>query len=363
MSRRVGWRFAVEPIGQRFAWSLFTSTADDEINLVDAGIVPVRPGLDAQVLGLVGANATSGALMHRDLERQVSQELGEIVLPPSLRLALHDESTRHTLSISARGWLTRLPWAALQLSDGRRLIEAARLLGAIAPGIVSTRRRPAAEFSGAPGMATIDPGPLDGAAGPIYPGGLPGILMDEDGLAPDDLLVLGPTTPGLVGEQLRSDAWSRWLYVGHLVGGSDEAPAAASLVLAEDGGSGRMSARSWLAEPDRWPVPSRVALIGCQGDDPGHAEQAGLVTAAVNAGAGLVTTTLWPLPTDAALGNHALSRLALAVHHAHQAPDPVDSLRAWQLDRLDAWRRVGNPWDSPLLWAALTTVVAEDRND
>ena len=41
MSRRVGWRFAVEPIGQRFAWSLFTSTADDEINLVDAGTLPV----------------------------------------------------------------------------------------------------------------------------------------------------------------------------------------------------------------------------------------------------------------------------------------------------------------------------------
>lgn len=363
MSERLGWRFAAEPLGQSFAWSLFSSSGEGPISLVDAGITPVPNGLEGRVVGMVGADATSGMLVERESEQRWSRLLAEVILPPALTGKMMDRSAQHTLSISARGWLARVPWAALQLSDGMRLIETARLLGAIAPGIVGTRRRPASQFAASPGLATVDPGPLTGATGPIYPGGLPGVLLDQEGLSPDDLLVLGPTAPDVVGQQLRHAAWSRWLYVGHLLGGSDETPAGASLVLAEQGRATRLSARAWLADPERWPAPARVALIGCQGDDSGHAEQAGLVTACINAGAQLVTSTLWPLPTDAALGNHALSRLALAVHRAHQAPDPVDHLRRWQLAQLDSWRRAGDPSDSPLLWAALTTINVEDGDD
>lgn len=363
MSRRIGWRLAVEPLGRSFAWSLFANRGDGAVSLEDAGIVPVAHGLQELVVEAVGAEATSGVLVRRVAEQRWSRELAETVLPAALRARLMDRTARHTLSISARGWLARVPWAAFQLPDGRRLIEAARVLGTLAPGVVATRHRPAARFSGVPGLATIDPGPLVGAVGPIYPGGLPGMLMAQEGLPPDDVLVLGPTSPDEVGEQLRFDEWSRWLYVGHLAGGTDETPGAASLVLAQGDSAARLSARSWLADPDRWPAPARVGLIGCQGDDSGFAEQAGLVTACINAGAQLVTTTLWPLPTDEALGNEALSRLALAVLRAHQSPEPVDHLRRWQLDRLDAWRRDGHPADSPLMWASLTTIVAEANGD
>ncbi|CAM3484342.1 hypothetical protein OCAE111667_12145 [Occultella aeris] len=123
-----------------------------------------------------------------------------------------------------------------------------------------------------------------------------------------------------------------------------------------------LSARDLLADPQRWPMPPRVALIGCEsGADARFRDPYGLVGAVVRAGATLVTGTRWPLLTE-----HALSSLAdvagnpitdavLAVDAAHDAPDAVAAFSAWQRERLAAWRSSRAVADSPLLWAGLVT--------
>lgn len=84
------------------------------------------------------------------------------------------------------------------------------------------------------------------------------------------------------------------------------------------------------------------------------------ITAAVNAGAHLVTTTLWPLPTDGVMGGAATTRLALEIYRAHRSLDPVVHIRCWQLEELERWRVSSEPRNSPLLWACLVTVLARD---
>ncbi|AFU00064.1 CHAT domain-containing protein [Nocardia brasiliensis] len=119
-----------------------------------------------------------------------------------------------------------------------------------------------------------------------------------------------------------------------------------------------------------WPMPSRVALIACEGGvDFRSAETFGLIMAALDAGAELVTTTRWVLPTDAAfracLGllptRRPTTDLALHVDDAHNDPDPVAALTRWQRDQLRTWRDTGAVSCSPIVWAALTSTVAPAR--
>ena len=113
-----------------------------------------------------------------------------------------------------------------------------------------------------------------------------------------------------------------------------------------------------IADPDLR-FPARVALLGCgSGTDLRYPEPMGLSIAAVLKGARLVTSSMWTLPTDAAIEGEPLRRLTLAVDDAHEAADPVAALTAWQAERGDAWFAEGAPADSPLLWAATMTHVA-----
>lgn len=73
MSRRIGWRLAVEPFGGSFAWSLFANRGDGAVTLEDAGIIPVENGLQDLVVEAVGAEATSGVLVRRETERRWSR--------------------------------------------------------------------------------------------------------------------------------------------------------------------------------------------------------------------------------------------------------------------------------------------------
>lgn len=128
-----------------------------------------------------------------------------------------------------------------------------------------------------------------------------------------------------------------------------------------------------------WPMPTRVAMVACEGGvDYRSAETFGLVMAMIDAGAELITTTRWPLPTDHAfatltqqsrlpneLGPHGgpTTELALAIDSAHRHDDAITSLRQWQLDKLHRWRTSGDIADTPLLWASLTTTLAPARPD
>ncbi|MGC5562228.1 CHAT domain-containing protein [Streptomyces sp. FR-108] len=115
-----------------------------------------------------------------------------------------------------------------------------------------------------------------------------------------------------------------------------------------------------------WPAPERVALIACEsGGDLRFAESFGLASAMIHNGARLVTATRWVLPTSSAFHRLAglpesvrpLTDLVVAVDDAHEHPDPVRRLGAWQREQLDRWRAGGRIEHAPLLWAAVTCIV------
>lgn len=112
---------------------------------------------------------------------------------------------------------------------------------------------------------------------------------------------------------------------------------------------------------DLWPMPPRVAVIGCRsGTDPSFEEPFGLVTAFLHAGAELVTATRWTLHTGATFArwgcpDDPLDEAAHAVDRIQQLDDPIGGLGAWQRERLAAWRARGLLGDTPLVWAALAT--------
>lgn len=115
-----------------------------------------------------------------------------------------------------------------------------------------------------------------------------------------------------------------------------------------------------------WPAPPRVALIACEsGGDLRFAESFGLASAMIHNGAELVTATRWVLPTSFAfhrLGGlpesaRPLSEAIVAVDAAHEHHDPVHRLGVWQREQLDRWRTGNQIAHSPLLWAAITTII------
>lgn len=385
----VGWLLTMEPFGASVGWSLLRN--DGETTLVDTGVIddvaalrqaavaayPVvdrPPGVDAR------AGLWASALTRPADELRVAVALGKGLIPQRLRARLLSRDTPGTVdavTVATRGWLAGIPWDAVALDDaGTRLVERAVVAGGLSPAIAASRYRiaPRSDLS-SPGYAVVDQGPMTGPTRPLYPGGLPSRLVSQLRGADDEFSDPGDgvTTEDLAYALNRRP--SRLLYLGHVRAGRRGSPAAAALVVS---GPRRdepelLTARRWLAEPDRWPCPARVALIGCASDDSAVFEQSGLVVAAVNAGAWLVTSTRWPLPTDhpAPLATSArhpvnhegLTDLALAVHAAHQQADPLVSLRRWQLEQLARWRETGDPAVSPMLWASAVTYCAPGGGD
>nr|WP_012477022.1 CHAT domain-containing protein [Rhodococcus sp. NS1]ABI79422.1 hypothetical protein PNSL1.094 [Rhodococcus sp. NS1] len=120
-----------------------------------------------------------------------------------------------------------------------------------------------------------------------------------------------------------------------------------------------------------WPMPPRVAMIACEGGaDFRSSETFGLVMAMVDAGAEIVTTTRWPLPTDYAIqqvtgsSEHTpTTDLAVTVDHAHSQDEPLTEIRTWQREQLQRWQNSGAIEHTPLVWASVTSTVAPDRSD
>ena len=351
---RVGWRLTFEPIGESLAWSLIRIDDDHPQGRVWAGVHDAIGQVRADVLALhpvrSGGNPWDSPLADPQAEEHCAVSLGRALLPEPLRRALVSELSRHTLTIATRSWPTAVPWCALALDEtGTRLVERCRVIGGLPPGMVSGLE-PVIEGDGPP-LWVVDPGPIASSGGfpPLYPDGYPEELMaaaksacaalvpDSGTFTVDDLSVyLGGRQP------------SRWLYLGHISHGSAMSPAAVGLVLRR----GPLTAHDWLAEPGRWPAPSRVGLVGCAGDDAQDLELTGLVAAALTAGARMVLTTRWFVPGDRqdALGT---TRLAVAADRALSDDDPVEALTAWQRVELGRWRSTGVLDASPLLWAAL----------
>lgn len=371
------WRLTLEPAGDDLAWALLRAREGEPTRAVAAGLLDGIQTLLDVADSLHPRVSTHRAQQHwetdlLDPSRELAAALclGSALLPDPLRAALLADrpsatarSVRHQVEIAARGWPAALAWDAMAVNgDGVRLLELAQIRAAMSPGVLAHRAR-VADWGdpSAPGLAVLDPGPVVGRFGSIYAGEpkrYPSRLWAAHGLAREDLVAPGghPLSRDQFADLVGQTNWSRLLYLGHVQAPDPDSPADAALVFEHDGQPDLLSARRWLAGPDRWPAPARVALIACGSDDAAYQETSGLVAAAVNAGARLVSTTRWPLPVDRRwLGHRATTELTLAVHHAHRRRAPVRALRAWQLDQLHRWRAEPSFETSPLLWAGLRT--------
>lgn len=380
-----GWLLTIEPLGESVTWSLLRN--DGATTLVDVGHLPSAGHLQEMARRLQPVTTTlptaagtaglwASALCEAGAERDTTAALGSALLPAALRVALlarRDQDAPDLVTIAARGWLASLPWDLLGLAGpgGPRLLERACVVAGLSPVITATRHlsSPPRDPASA-GCAAVDPGPPLGPAPTLYPAGIPDRLTCALTAADD---TSGVHTRGMTPEELAYHLHqhpSRLLYVGHIhtPPRQDEAAAAAFILRGPTPTMpARLTARQWIAEPNRWPAPPRVALIGCASNDATSYEQTGLVVAAVNAGAHLVTATRWPLPTDnpdtrgctphQPVHHEALTDLAVAVHAAHISRDPLTHLRAWQLTRLHRWKTTGDIHHSPLLWASPLTYL------
>ena len=369
------WWLAVEPLGDDVAWALTCVDGSPVTGPVDAGLWtglgPIAEAADRARPPRTG-DLWSGPLTVPGDERELAVRLGAALLPEALRAALAsgDRDRPETVTVAARGWLAAVPWDGLALDpEGTRLVERAHVLGGLPATVHVGRARRPDERADGPAVRVVDPGPSTRAEGDgpkwklLYPLGHPAewdeVLADGEFLDPSDGAGLGVAE---FGDLLRHRAPERLLYFGHAVSGTTAAPAAAALVLTDERGDARLfTAFDWLADPAGFPAPPRVAVIGCGSDDSGIAEQSGLPIAAINAGAGLVTATRWVLPLDPRPDLRPATALAIAVDRAHAAPDPVEALRRWQLERLDRWRARGELLDTPLMWASLVTYLAAGR--
>lgn len=361
------WRLVVEPIGNGLAWSLMSDDGSGT-HLVDAQFDADTTALRRTAIrSLTAADADpwTAGLAQPATERILAVTLGRSLLPTRLRaalLALAEDEERPMVTIATRGWPALVAWPALALDDSGmpRLIARARVVAEAPPALLSGRARVADPGPG-PCLSVIDPGPVTGEPSQLYPGGYPPTLLTA--FQAHDLIGPGGVgaSPQECAELLASQGWGRFIFAGHVRAGSEQAPALAALAFASESRVRWLSAREWIANPGRWPMPERVALIGCASSDEAPREQSGLTLAAINAGARLVVTTRWPLPVrhnaDGVDGD-VLTPLIMAVHEALASPQPLETLRRWQAVQATQWAQTRDPAASPLLWGALTVTVA-----
>lgn len=356
---------------------------------------PSRPG------GLESALRT-GELARYDAENDLAQFLSRVFLPYRLAVDLHGLHTRGVrphLRIQPAPRVAHIPWELLAPDPALRLLDLADL-SRLAPIALTATRTPRrwADTRHLPIVAVLDPrvpgfradSPLGSVLGRMT---APTPLLERverysraDRLRPRvaepaDAFRRTDIDRDWLGRTLRAGA-SRLLYVGHVTAAAPESGRAeqARLHLACTADTvGRaepirdhrpLSALDLilgtdLDGPERWPIPARVALIACEsGGDQRFGEPLGLVAAMIHGGAELVTASRWTLPTDLAhqrfggTDAHPLREAICAIDAAHERPDPVHALNAWQRERLNAWRATGSPADTPLSWAAFTTIDA-----
>ncbi|CAM2744862.1 CHAT domain-containing protein [Skermania piniformis] len=390
MTNRVWW-LGFWPTQSAVHWWLTSRVlGDGAVGLVSrplSGRIPsatVQPLLGRLVDALAIGAATddgrrgavwTGALAEPRAERALAADLGRVLLPPVLTAALGQAGLDETVVIAPGPLLARVPWELLAVdAAGTRLVEKARIRGGLGAAIRAADSGRTAPAAGA--VRVLDPGPRSAAArarGGTYAGSVPapvfGPAIDDrwyDAMGPEDDYLNEadtgvPVTKDALSAMLSGRTWQRMLYYGHTIAGTSTAPAAAGLVLADPGTGGPFEpfvAAEWIREPARWPAPERVGFVSCHSNDTHLYEQMGLAMAAVRAGARVVTATRWSLPTDIAVGVSGATPttdLALAVDTALGAPDPVDTIRHWQLGRLSDWRTAPSPATAPLLWASPTT--------
>ena len=350
--------------------------------------------------------AAGGPLADPDRERALAVDLGALLIPPALRKRLLAAAPQHpddppelTVVVAPGPSLARVPWELLALNpDGdRRLLQVCYVRGGLSPANIYGRARQPDTGRAGPALRVIDPEPAlrvytdaqlerwetrgDADGGLVYSrasttpctryefarllGGDPAAGQPTGGAGSEDAAAWAAVAAQNAAHRLAAP--SRLLYFGHASSGADDQPAAAAIHLA----GGGLNAADWIRHPDTWPMPPRVAIVACHSNDAHTLEQMGLVIAAANAGAELITTTRWTLPTDAYAPGGAevtpggvatpTTDLAEAIDDAHASAHPLHQLRAWQLDQLQRWQ-TGQLDAAPLVWAAPVSYLAPDSS-
>ncbi|TCJ97690.1 hypothetical protein [Nocardia alba] len=421
----LSWRWLDRPDHCEYA-----VVAADTVERVLAQLSAALPALRTGETGNDGVErALTGAYTDRDAELKLTEALTAAVLPVAFaaqlsRRAARGEQVRVRLTPSAR--LASLPWELLIVDSVHRMLEIADIVYEPPAAVHAGRDNLPPEWSVSahrPALLLIDPRTPAGAEahhlGPVLDRADHTDFTDRV-----DYYVTAGRVPAAerarcvaarvsrrdLATALRTER-SRLFYFGHISSAVDE-PGSAALHLHD-------TRRNWgmaepLTRPDPngnpivasgdhrplaaidlllgtlagdaaahrvyghtepqpgarlWPMPPRVALIACEGGvDYRSAETFGLVVAMVNAGAALVTTTRWTLPTNRAFADFGpgttakpTTELGLRVDRAHEGPDPIAELRDWQRHRLQQWQATGDIAESPLTWASLSHTIAPHR--
>jgi hypothetical protein len=378
---------------------------------VDEVVARVAAALpDPSGAGGIEYALSTGEFSDYDSEHTLGQHLSRVLLPQRLAEQLHDLYTRGMrphIRLQPAPRVAQVPWELLAPDPCLRLLDIADLSQLAPAGLVRAPGRTARTWAATrdlPVVAVLDPRipgfRADSALGSVLgrmsaraPLGerverylrrdrlRPAVSDPVEAFRRDDL------DRTWLSRTLRAGA-SRLLYVGHVTAAAPESGRSENARLhlacsAETTGFAPperthrpLSAKDLilgthtlggepLAGPDLWPIPSRVALIACEsGGDLRFGETLGLLAAMINGGAELVTAGRWALPTDLAFARFAgagadvrpLQETVCAIDAAHEQADPVAALMRWQRERLAAWRDNRSVCDSPLLWAAFTTI-------
>ncbi|OUS97280.1 CHAT domain-containing protein [Rhodococcus sp. NCIMB 12038] len=430
----VTWRWlddAATPYAARLSATALTAGLDQ---LAHALITPMD-GEDAETAVSRGLTdgAFANRASERALAEELAAAVLPGPLVEQL-LARTNSGLRIRLRLTPSPQLARIPWETLAISGDQRLVDVVDIIHDPPATVHSARNaqvRPWGELRTYPPLFIIDPKipgrVTEHGLKPTLPVGDWRVMRDRirkyentDGADGRTNRTMPGTmmTRGALSTRLRTTR-SRLFYFGHVSATPDE-PGTASLHLSD-------TAATWgMAEPMRrsrlgpegmpvpatsddhrplsaldlmlgttmttdrnvwkyygadtaqagseiWPMPPRVAIIACEGGvDYRSSETFGLVMATLDAGAELVTTTRWTLPTDGGIRQryphlsrdvHPTVEVALAVDHAHTLDDPIAYLTEWQRGQLQLWRETGGIQYSPLLWASLTHTYAPARRE
>ena len=312
-------------------------------------------------------------------EKRLAAALASSLIPGALAQELNQVLTsgqRPHVRIQPSRALGSIPWEALRIDEGERLVHCSEVSTLLPASIRNSpqRVRPAI---GENAVRVVNP---------VIPGRIPNlgsVLREQEPLLERAFgHAERPHVSRAMLEEDLADA-ARLLYVGHVTTGAYGLDTRIHLTDGPEA-AGRADVVAGLHRPltaadiveAGWEVPRRVALIACaSGGETGFADPVGLVAALTLRGARIVTSARWTLPTDVGLewlqaqrlsGSAtessapftAFAEMVVAVDAAHEQADPVAELNAWQRARADLWERTGDPAYSPLTWGALTTSVA-----
>ncbi|MFT4127076.1 MAG: CHAT domain-containing protein [Gordonia sp. (in: high G+C Gram-positive bacteria)] len=373
---------------------------------------PSSPSLRSPADAAVRA-ALTGPFTRPISEYALAEVLTRTILPETVRRQLLARATRGTVRvrITPSRALARVPFELLLVGDHQRLIEVADI-SYDPPSAIHLRRGRLPE----PWTAQMRARPVVYAVEPLLPGGsglrsilgrgaraTPNRRVFAHHVAAQPHTEYSSVTSTFTRHDLSDDLSTgpgRLFYFGHVSSTLDQ-PGSAALHFSDDDQEWGLAAPLHHAhrplsaldllvgtvapelgpgdtEPERpgipghelWPMPPRVAIIACEGGaDYRSSEAFGLVMAILNAGAEVLTTTRWTLPSDEAFRQICdvetvpgpTTELALAVDASHTADDPVAALARWQRRKLAQWRSDPGAATSPLTWAALGCHVCPPR--